>query len=115
MPHAMECALSSGPTKEPYDVAYILLEDAVLDERTRVEARKASFVVMHACYLGEAAEFADVLLPAPLWYEREGMFRNMENRDRPVAAAVPMPDGLKPETRVIEELEMRVAPSAISS
>lgn len=107
-PHAMELDFASGPTKEPFDVAYILLGDTPLDERTRAEARKATFVVLHASYMDEAADIAHVVLPAPLWYEREGTFRNMEDRDCAVAPAVPMPEGLWPEERVFEELAERM-------
>ncbi len=107
-PHAMELKLEHGPTKEPFDVAYILLGDTPMDERTRAEARKASFVVAHACYMDGLSEIADVVLPAPLWYERDGHFRNFEGRERPVAAAVPMPEGLWAETRVFEELTARM-------
>lgn len=106
--HAMELDLVHGPTKEPFDVAYILLGDAALDERTRAEARKASFVVVHACYADGLRDIADVVLPAPLWFERNGHFRNLEGRDRAVAAAAPVPEGIWAESRVFEELTARL-------
>jgi formate dehydrogenase major subunit len=90
------------------DALYILLQEGKLSPVQRAVAAKAAFVVMHTCYLEDAEGFADVVLPAPLWFEREGTLRNVEGHEQRVRAAVAPPEGVWSETSVLQQLALRV-------
>ncbi|MBN1316786.1 MAG: molybdopterin-dependent oxidoreductase [Anaerolineales bacterium] len=63
-----------------------------------------SFVVVHACYLSPLVEKADVVLPAPLWFERHGRTTNIEGRELELTPVLPMPEGVRDEVEVFESL-----------
>jgi formate dehydrogenase major subunit len=89
-------------------VLYLLLEDKDLPEDLVPVLREAEFLVVHACYQGALTAVADVVLPAPIWYEREGTFSNLEGRQLTVTPAVPMPEGMISEQDVLVQLGARL-------
>jgi formate dehydrogenase major subunit len=89
-------------------VVYLLVEDKDFPEEKVQEIRNADFLVVHACYHGLLTAMADVVLPAPLWYEQEGTFSNLEGRQVSVAGAVPLPEGFVPEREVLTQLGSRM-------
>ena len=72
------------------------------------EIREADFLVVHACYQGLLSTAADVVLPAPLWYEQEGTFSNLEGHQINVARAVAPAEGFVPEREVLRQLGTRM-------
>ena len=89
-------------------VVYLLVEDKEFSEEKVKEIRDADFQVTHACYQGPLTAAADVVLPAPLWYEREGTFSNLEGRQVSVAKATPLPEGLLTEREVLSQLGAKI-------
>lgn len=106
-PRALNLGLP-GESEREADAIYILLEEGELTPEQQAIASKAGFVVIHACYLDDAEGLADVLLPAPLWFEREGTFRNIEGCDERVRPAAASPDGIWSETSVLQQLALRI-------
>jgi len=106
-PRALHLGLP-GETGGDLDALYILLEEGTLSPEQQATASRAGFVVMHTCYLDDTEGLADVLLPAPLWYEREGTFRNIEGSDERVRPAALSPEGIWSETSVLQQLALRI-------
>ena len=106
--HAKELGLKNTLDAKGVEVAYLALGDAAQSDDIAKSVRAAKFVVAQASYLGAVTEAADVVLPAPLWYEREGSFTNQEGKKVIVAKALPMPDGVLPETEVLARLAARL-------
>ncbi|TFG73256.1 MAG: 2Fe-2S iron-sulfur cluster binding domain-containing protein [Anaerolineales bacterium] len=63
-----------------------------------------AFTVVQASYMSPLAEKADVVLPAPLWYERTGHITNLEGKVLPLVAVLPMPEGVRDDAEVLEKL-----------
>lgn len=63
-----------------------------------------SFVVVHACYQSPLVEKANVVLPAPLWFERSGSITNVEGRVLELKPVLPLPAGVRDEVEVFESL-----------
>jgi assimilatory nitrate reductase catalytic subunit len=58
----------------------------------REALQRADFVVLQECYTDtETAQYADLLLPASTWGEKEGTVTNSERRISRVRAAIPPP------------------------
>ncbi len=86
---------------------YILAcEDKGLPGDLLSKAKDADFVAVQASYLEPWAEIADVILPTPISYEKEGTIINNEGRALEVTAAVKT--DLKSEGEVLESLARRL-------
>jgi assimilatory nitrate reductase catalytic subunit len=81
------------------------------DQRCIREAlRAARLVVVEEAYAGtETAEFADVLLPAASWGEKEGTVTNSERRITRVRAAVAPPGEARGDWQIGVEFARRLA------
>jgi NADH dehydrogenase/NADH:ubiquinone oxidoreductase subunit G len=104
--HAKVLGLSSGPGLEvkDLDVVYLMLGDIQTSEEMAREARKAEFLVVQASYHGPVVQAADVVLPALIWVEQEGSLYNLEGKKVAVRRAVPIPEGMVPESEVFMQL-----------
>src|SRR5436190_7797891 len=92
-----------------------------LPDQTAVRAglRRAELVVLQeACTDTETAAFADVLLPATTWGEKDGTATNSERRISRVRAAVPAPGEARHDwaiaTNFARRLEARLRPSYLA-
>jgi len=87
---------------------YIVGEDVVHSEPNSkhviASLEKAEFVVVHDLFMCRTAEYADVILPASSFAEKEGTFTNADRRIQLVRKAIePLPD-TKPDGQIILEL-----------
>lgn len=72
--------------------------------RVREALDRAEFVVMQEAWSDtETAAFADLLLPAATWGEKDGTVTNSERRITRVRAAVPPPGEAKPDWRIARD------------
>ncbi|WP_304921489.1 nitrate reductase [Hydrogenophaga sp.] len=76
---------------------------------------RAEFVVVQEAYASAATcDWADLLLPATTWGEKEGTVTNSERRISRVRAAVPAPGGARHDWRTVvdfaQRLETRLRP-----
>jgi assimilatory nitrate reductase catalytic subunit len=70
----------------------------------REALQTAEFVVVQEAYADtETVKFADLLLPAATWGEREGTLTNSERRISRVRAAVPPPGEARPDYQAVVE------------
>jgi formate dehydrogenase major subunit len=82
---------------------YLLLGEQVEDEALSGKLDGA-FTVVHASYVSPLVERADVVLPAPLWYERAGHVTNLEGKVLPLQPALPAPAGVRDDAEVLTAL-----------
>src|SRR5690606_7411949 len=75
----------------------------------REALERAELVVLQETYADtETAPYADVLLPAAGWGEKEGTVTNSERRISRVRAAVPPPGEARPDWRIACDFAMRL-------
>jgi predicted molibdopterin-dependent oxidoreductase YjgC len=83
-------------------------EDIVLSEPNCMELEKgmnaAEFVVIQEPFLNETARFADVILPAAVFAEKEGVFTNSERRVQRVRKAVEPPGQARADWEILVDL-----------
>lgn len=77
----------------------------------REALRRCELVILQEAFAGTAtAEFADVLLPAATWAEKEGTVTNSERRITRVRAALPPAGESKPDWLIVRDIARRMAP-----
>ena len=74
----------------------------------RALARAELVVVQEAFRDAETCDYADVLLPAASWAEREGTVTNSERRISRVRAAVPPPGEARPDWKIAVDFALRL-------
>ena len=85
----------------------------------RVALSRAELVVLQEAYADtETAAFADVLLPATAWGEKDGTVTNSERRISRVRSAVPGPGAARDDWKIVVDfarrLEARLKPSYLA-
>ena len=70
--------------------------------------RQTEFMVLQEIFPSETAQYADVILPAASWAEKEGTFTNTERRVQRVRKAVPPPGEAKLDSWIIIQLAKRM-------
>jgi formate dehydrogenase major subunit/formate dehydrogenase alpha subunit len=70
--------------------------------------RQAEFMVLQEIFPSETAQFADVVLPAASWAEKEGTFTNTERRIQRVRKAVPPPGEARLDSWIVTQLAKRL-------
>ena len=85
----------------------------------RAALRKAELVVLQECFAGTAtAQYADVVLPAATWGEKDGTVTNSERRISRVRGVLAPPGQARPDADIVVDfarrLEARLRPGAPS-
>ena len=84
---------------------FVMGEDIVLSEPNVLELEKGlnnvDFIVMQDAFMNETARFADVILPAAVFAEKEGTFTNSERRIQRVRKAVEPPGEALPDWEIL--------------
>ncbi len=73
-------------------------QPALLDKLNR------AFTIVQASYLSPLVEQADVVLPAPLWYERTGHVTSIEGTIKPLVEVLPKPEGVRDDAEILTAL-----------
>lgn len=91
---------------------YVMGEDIVLSEpnANRVEEamNAVEFVVLQDIFLNETARFADVILPAACFAEKDGVFTNSDRRVQRVRKAVEPPGDARADWEILCDLARAV-------
>lgn len=87
---------------------FVMGEDIVFSEPnvSELEERlnKMDFLVMQDIFMNETARFADVIFPASVFAEKEGVFTNSERRVQRVRRAVSPPAGARTDWEILRDL-----------
>ncbi|MFO7815406.1 MAG: formate dehydrogenase subunit alpha [Halanaerobiales bacterium] len=91
---------------------YIMGENPMISDPDQNHIQEAledvEFLVVQDIFLSDTAEFADVVLPAASFAEKNGTFTNTERRVQKVKKAVPAPGVAKPDWEIIVEIAKRM-------
>ncbi len=91
---------------------YVMGEDPVLTDADANHVRKAiaslEFLVVQELFLTETAKYADVVLPAACYAEKDGTFTNTERRVQRVRKAVEPPGQARADWEIICDLSRRM-------
>ncbi|MCS6997138.1 MAG: molybdopterin-dependent oxidoreductase [Casimicrobiaceae bacterium] len=108
---AMFDALASGEIKAIWIVCTNPVQSLPETGKVVQALETAELVVVQEAFADtETAAYADVLLPAATWGEREGTVTNSERRISRVRASVPPPGEARPDWAIAADFGRRLAP-----
>ena len=91
---------------------YIMGENPAMSDPNAHHVREAfaklDHLVVQEIFLTETAFFADVILPATAWPEKDGTVTNTNRQIQMGRQAVDAPDGVKPDWWIIQEIARRI-------
>ncbi len=91
---------------------FLMGEDIVLSEPNVSLVEEAlnhiDFMVVQDIFMNESARYADVILPAGCFAEKDGVFTNSDRRVQRVRAAVDPPGEARPDWRILLDLMQRM-------
>lgn len=101
---------------EAYDgnlkAMYVMGEDPVLTDPDANHVKKSlenlDFLVVQDIFLSETAKFADVVLPAACYAEKNGTFTNSERRVQRVRKAVEAPGEARADWEILADVSRRM-------
>jgi formate dehydrogenase major subunit len=99
---------------------YIMGENPFLSDPNANKVRKAlsnlDFLVVQDIFLTETAEFADVVLPASSYFEKEGTYTNTDRRVQVGRPALQLPGEARLDWQIISDVSTRMGyPMAYAS
>ncbi len=90
---------------------YLMGEDIVISEpnvgKVEEALNRIDFLVVQDIFLNESCRFADVVLPASCFAEKEGVFTNSDRRVQRVRKAVEAPGEAREDWRILLEVMKR--------
>ena len=91
---------------------YIMGENPMMSEPDLHHARKVmeklDFVLVQDIFLNETGEYADIILPASSFAEKDGTFTNSDRRVQKIRNALPVPGEARADWVIISELARRI-------
>ncbi len=91
---------------------YIMGENPMMSEPNLRHARHVmenmAFVLVQDIFLNETGAYADIILPATSFAEKDGTFTNTDRRVQRIRKAVPPPGQARADWEIIQELARRV-------
>ncbi|WP_132059675.1 formate dehydrogenase subunit alpha [Halorussus amylolyticus] len=91
---------------------YVMGENPALSEPDIDDAREVladlDFLVVQDIFVTETAEYADVVLPAASFAEKDGTFTNTERRVQLVGKALDAPGDARPDWEILQDLANRL-------
>jgi len=101
---AWELGLAKGIKKGKPKALYLLLGDELESEELLRWLRKVDFLVVQASYYSPVIYMADVVLPSPIWAEREGKYVSMDGRVQELKQVLEPKDGLTQDEEILIEI-----------
>jgi predicted molibdopterin-dependent oxidoreductase YjgC len=90
---------------------YVICENPLMSEPDANHARHAleqlEFYVAQDIFINETARYADVILPAAAFAEKDGTFTNSDRRIQLVRQAIPCPGQARPDWEIVAEVAKR--------
>jgi formate dehydrogenase alpha subunit len=91
---------------------YVMGENPMMSEPDLLHARKVmknlEFVLYQDIFMNETGEYADVILPAVSFAEKDGTFTNSDRRVQLIRPAIQSPGEARPDWEIIQDLARRV-------
>ncbi|QJQ96868.1 MULTISPECIES: formate dehydrogenase subunit alpha [Halomonadaceae] len=90
---------------------YILGENPAMSDpdldHARAALAKLEHLMVQDLFVTETAQFADIILPASAWPEKDGTVTNTNRQVQMGRAAIPLPGDAKPDWWIIQEIARR--------
>lgn len=91
---------------------YVMGENPMMSEPDLLHARHVmenlEFILYQDIFMNETGEYADVILPAVSFAEKDGTFTNSDRRVQLVRPAIQSPGEARPDWEIIQDLARRV-------
>ncbi len=91
---------------------YVMGENPLMSEPNLSHARhvmeELDFVLVQDIFQNETGEYADVILPAGSFAEKDGTFTNSDRRVQPVRQALPLPGQARPDWEIVCDFAQRI-------
>ncbi len=104
--------MMNGAVEGSVKALYVMAEDPMTSDPDLNHVREAlealDFLVVQDIFFTETARFADVILPATSWAEKEGTFTNTERRIQRVRKAVESPGQARPDWQILCDVATRM-------
>ena len=98
--------------KETIKGYYVMGENPMMSEPDLLHARHVmenlDFLLYQDIFMNETGEYADVILPAVSFAEKDGTFTNSDRRVQLVRPAIKPPGEARPDWEIIQDLALRV-------
>ena len=105
---AWQLGLAKGIKQDRPKVFYLLLADEPESEGLLHRLRGVSFLVVQASYYSPAVYMADVVLPSPIWAEREGKYVSLDGRVQDSKQVLKPKDSLLQDEEVFEAISKKL-------
>ncbi len=105
---AWEMGLAKGIKQDKPKGLYLLLADERDSEELLSWLKGVDFLVVQASYQSPVTSMADVVLPSPIWAEREGKYVTMDGRVLELKRVLQPKDGLPQDHEVLIEISQRL-------
>jgi formate dehydrogenase major subunit len=105
---AWELGLAEGIKQDKPKGLYLLLADEPESEELLTRLRGIDFLVVQASYHSPVTAMADVVLPSPIWAEREGKYVTMDGRVLELKQVLQPKDGLPQDQEVLKAISQKL-------
>lgn len=105
---AWELGLAKGMKQDKPKGLYLLLADEPQSEELLTQLRGIDFLVVQASYHSLVTAMADVVLPSPIWAEREGKYVTMDGRVLELKQVLQPKDGLPQDQEVLKAISQKL-------
>jgi len=105
---AWEMGLARGIKRGKLKGLYLLLADERDSGELLSWLKGIDFLVVQASYQSPVTSMADVVLPSPIWAEREGKYVTMDGRVLELKRVLQPKDGLPQDQEVLIEISQRL-------
>jgi len=112
---AWELGLAKGIKQDKPKGLYLLLADEPVDEELLSWLEGIDFLVVQASYHSPATSMADVVLPSPIWAEREGKYVSMDGRVLQLKQVLQPKEGLLQDQEILIEISKKLGHKLSSS
>ncbi len=89
-------------------VYLFLADDAIQDENLVAQLKEVEFLAVQSSYHSPVTSMADVVLPSPIWAEREGRYVALDGSLRHSRRVLESGQGIKDDWQLMEELMKRL-------
>lgn len=105
---AWEMGLAKGVKQNKPKGLYLLLADERDSEELLNRLKGIDFLVVQASYQSPVTSMADVVLPSPIWAEREGKYVTMDGRVLELKRVLQPKDGLPQDQEVLKAISQKL-------
>jgi len=105
---AWELGLAKGIKQDKLKGLYLLLADEPVGEELSDRLEGRDFLVVQASYHSPVTSVADVVIPSPIWAEREGKYVSMDGRVLELKRVLQPGDGLLQDEEVLIEVSKKL-------